>query len=219
MAQESGRQEPRARTAPPHDAGHEPESALPHWVPEAGALRGPLLWLLLVASIGACVYTGWLWTSARQTNADIVTLLNGDNVEVDLTKAPSRLLAARGYYLLTRDRMAEAQPVLDQASFRARDADRAGLLYNMANTRMRHAYDFIDRGTFAKAISLVNLAKDEYRRALQLQPDAWDARFNFAVAMRLVRDLPQAQAPADDEGEKPETRLWMELPGVPKGAP
>jgi len=189
------------------------------WMPAAGALRGPLLWILFAASLCALVYTGWLWLSGRAANADIEALTAGQNVEIDLTEAPSRVLAAKGYYLLTRDRMIDAQPILDQASFRADDGDRADLLFNMANTRMRAAYDFIDRGTFAKAISLVNLAKDEYRLALRLQPEAWDAKFNLAVAMRLVRDLPQAQAPADDEGKKPETRLWMELPGVPKGAP
>ncbi|XSG82990.1 MAG: hypothetical protein ACPW61_04215 [Methyloligella sp. ZOD6] len=214
--------EPRARESLPRAAGpgREEDSFLPDWMPAYGALRGPLLWLLLVLSLGAFLYTGWLWFAARDTNAKIEALLAGDNVEIDLPKAPSRLLAARGYYLLTRDRMIDAQPVLDQASFRSDDADRADLLFNMANTRMRLAYDFIDRGTFSKAISLVNLAKDEYRRALKLQPEDWDAKFNLAVAMRLVRDLPQAQAPADEEeGEKPETRLWMELPGVPRGSP
>ncbi|ODA66661.1 MxaK protein [Methyloligella halotolerans] len=208
----------RTRHAPAAD-DHADDSLFAQWMPAYGAMRGLLLWLLLVGSVAACLYTGWLWLTVRQTNAEIASLLAGRNVEIDLTEAPSRLLAARGYYVLTRDRMPDAQAILDQASFRADDPDRADLLFNMANARMRAAYDFIDRGSFAKAISLVNLAKDEYRRALQLQPEAWDAKFNLAVAMRLVRDLPQAEAPADDEGEKPETRLWMELPGVPRGAP
>lgn len=214
--------EPRAHRKPHYAepmAGPGGAARLADWMPASAAFRGPLLWILFAASLCAVLYTGWLWLSARSTNADIETLLAGRNVDIEITEAPSRLLAAKGYYLLTRDRMIDAQPILDQASFRADDADRADLLFNMANTRMRAAYDFIDRGTFAKAISLVNLAKDEYRLALKLEPEAWDAKFNLAVAMRLVRDLPQAQAPADDEGKKPETRLWMELPGVPKGAP
>lgn len=182
--------------------------------------RGIVLWLLLAASLAALAFAGWRWFEIHRQNTRIAELLAGRDIEVDLPKASSRLLAAKGYYYLSRDFMEQAQPVLDQASFAADPGDRADLLFNMANTRLRRAYQQIDEGHFDKAISLVNLAKDEYRQALKLEPRAWDAKFNLDLAMRLVRDLPQPVPPEDEEPQqKPEQRLWMDLPGVPRGNP
>jgi mxaK protein len=93
------------------------------------------------------------------------------------------------------------------------------MLSNMANARMRAAVAAIEKGNLDKAIPLVALAKSEYRSALRLDPVHWDAKYNFDVAMRLVRDLPQAVG--EDEQKPLETpeKLWTDLPGVPKGLP
>ncbi|MEG6509036.1 hypothetical protein V6C03_08630 [Methyloligella sp. 2.7D] len=182
--------------------------------------RGPALWLVLFLGLAGTVFTGWQLVLEKQENAKIAALLGGENLEVELDKAGSKLLAARGYYLLTRDRMEQAQPVLDQANWRADPKDRTALLYNMANTRMRLAYEQVRVGHFEKGISLVNLAKDEYRRALHIEPEDWDAKFNLDVSMRLVRDLPQANLPEDEEDEQqPPSQMWTDLPGTPQGAP
>lgn len=181
--------------------------------------KGPVLWLLLCAALAAAALCGWRWASDARQNATIAAILDGGHPKIDPAAASSRLLAAAGYDFTRRDMMQPAQDVLDQASWRAEPADRAELLYNMANARLRLSVDEIDQGNFDKGTALVNLAKSEYRKVLILDPGDWDAKFNLDIASRLVRDLPQA-APQDEEEPKEAPKdLWMNLPGIPQGEP
>jgi mxaK protein len=177
------------------------------------------LWTALGASVLVLVATGYVYVGKQQANAAIARLRAGADVAVDPTSARAALLDARAAFLLHRDRIDEAQPLLDQAMLRADDATRVGMLYNMANARMRAAVAAIGKGDYDKAIPLVMLAKAEYRSALRLAPGNWDAKYNLDIAMRLVRDLPQAIG--EDEQKPLETpeKLWTDLPGVPKGLP
>jgi mxaK protein len=192
------------------------------WARIAPALRRaqePLLWVVLGGSVLAFVLAGGLLLSAERSNAAIRDLRAGKNIAVDAVSASPALLEARAHFLLTRDRIEEAQPLVDQASLRADESTQARMLYNMANTRVRAAIAAIEKGNFDKAIPLVALAKSEYRAVLRLEPGNWDAKYNLDVAMRLVRDLPQGAG--EDEAEPKETpaKLWTDLPGVPKGLP
>ena len=131
------------------------------------------------------------------------------------SRASSKVLAARAYYLLTRDRIDEAQVVLDQARFRAAPTPRVDMLYNMANARLRLVFDAIEQGQLDKATSLIGLAKDEYVDALRLIRTAWNVKFNLDVTSRLLRDLPEGQGPEDSPREAPK-ELWTDIPGTPK---
>lgn len=182
------------------------------------AIRGPLLVLAIVVSAALAVAAGWTWFKAARANASIQSLLNGENVEIDATRASPKLAFARAYYLLKRDRVDEAQAVIDQANWRADPATRVDMLYDMANTRLRASFDAIEQGKFDKATALIGLAKDEYTAALRVDPEAWAAKFNLDVAARLLRDLPLGQPPEDEPRESPQ-QLWTDLPGVPKGEP
>jgi mxaK protein len=192
------------------------------WARIAPALRHaqePLLWVALGASVLAFVVAGGLLLSAARSNAAIRDLRAGKDIAVDAVSAAPALLEARAHFLLTRDRIEDAQPLLDQAALRADASVQVRMLYNMANARVRAAIAAIEQGNFDKAIPLVTLAKSEYRAVLRLQPANWDAKYNLDVAMRLVRDLPRAES--EDEAEPKETpaKLWTDLPGVPKGLP
>jgi mxaK protein len=184
-----------------------------------GAVKAIVLQALLLAAVVGIVLSGWLLASKLRENSTIDRLAAGKEVEVDPTTAPPAVLEARSAFFLRRGRIDEAQSLLDQASERASPAIQVRMLYNMANARMRLAVRSIEKGDFDKAIPLVALAKSEYRSALRLDPEDWNAKYNLDVAMRLVRDLPQG---ASEEEEKPlETpeKLWTDLPGVPKGLP
>ena len=184
-----------------------------------GAVKAALLWGLLAASVATFVVAGILYLSKTQTNADIDQLRAGKDVAVDAADASQALLDARSAFLLKRGRIDEAQPLLDQAQARADSATQVRMLYNMANARMRTAVREIEKGNFDKAIPLVSLAKSEYRSALRLDPGNWDAKFNLDVAMRLVRDLPQAVGEDEEKPLETPEKLWTDLPGVPKGLP
>jgi mxaK protein len=120
---------------------------------------------------------------------------------------------------LKRDRIDDAQVLLDQANFRGDPKIRVLMLYNAANTRLRASFDAIEQGKFDTATSLVNLAKDDYNHALRLDPQAWDVKYNLDVAARLVRDLPQIEPSEEPMQQEPRKDLWSDLPGVPKGEP
>jgi mxaK protein len=180
--------------------------------------KGMLLWAVFAAALAIFGISAVTLALDWQANRTIDALRAGTEVPVAPTAAPP-LLEARADFLMTRDRIDEAQPFLDQAALRAGDAIRARMLYNMANTRLRAAIRQIEQGHFDKAIPLVALAKAEYRTALGLQPDYWDAKHNFDAAMRLVRDLPRAEGEEGTEPEQVPSKLWTDLPGVPKGLP
>lgn len=182
------------------------------------AARAALLWLLLALGLAVLVASGWAWFSERRDNRVIAELLAGHNVEIDPDTASARVLFARAYYLLIRDRIDEAQILLDQANFRGDPKTRVLMLYNTANTRLRAVFDAIDQGQFDKATTLVQLAKEDYTQALRLDPEAWDIKYNLDVAARLVRDLPQGET-IEDPANAPPKQLWTDLPGIPKGEP
>jgi mxaK protein len=203
-----------SRAEPPaaHGVPHQIAAAMRH-------LKGALLWVVFCGSALALVVSAGLLLSTGLTNAVIRDLRAGKDVPVDAAGASAARLEARAAFLLTRDRIDEAQPLLDQASRRAGDAVQVRMLYNMANARLRAAIKAIEQGKFDKAIPLVALAKAEYRQALRLAPLNWDAKHNIDVAMRLVRDLPRPEGEDQAQPETTPSKLWTDLPGIPKGLP
>ncbi|MDP1910675.1 MAG: hypothetical protein Q8K85_20435 [Hyphomicrobium sp.] len=184
-----------------------------------GAVRLALLWLALVASAAVFVVAGAQFIAKYRTNAAIDGLRSNSEVAVDAASAPPALLDAGAAFFLKRNRIEEAQPMLDQAAVRADPTILHRMLYNMANARMRAAIAAIGKGDYDKAIPLVTLAKSEYRNALRLDPANWDSKYNLDIAMRLVRDLPQAVGEDEEKPLQTPEKLWTDLPGVPKGLP
>jgi mxaK protein len=182
-------------------------------------LKGPLLWLLLTIALALLAVSGWRWIWDWHDNRIIAKLLSGEDVEIDANRASSRLLFARSYYLLKRDRIEQAQLLLDQANFRADAKTRVLMLYNAANNRLRAAFDAIDKGDFDKASALVQLSKQDYTQALRLDPYAWNVKYNLDVAARLVRDLPEGAESQEPQKQGPPKDIWTDLPGVPQGEP
>ncbi len=184
-----------------------------------GTVRLVLLWLALAAGAAVFVVSGVQFLAKYRTNADIDRLRGSSEVAVDAATASPALLDARAAFLLKRNRIDEAQPMLDQAAVRADPTIRHRMLYNMANARMRAAIAAIGKGDYDKAIPLVALAKSEYRSSLRLDAADWDAKYNLDIAMRLVRDLPQAVGEDEEKPLETPQKLWTDLPGVPKGLP
>jgi len=173
----------------------------------------------LVASVGAFAALTWRIYEVRRDNATIAALEAGDDVPVDVRTASDEVLIARAQFLLKRDRRDEAQVLVDGSTHMGDLKLRARLIYNHANARIRDAIAAVERADNDKAIPLTRLAKDEYRLALRLDPHAWDIKYNFDVAMRIVRDFPGYEQEGEDLPPDAPKRLWTDLPGVPKGLP
>lgn len=189
-------------------------AASPRWrLPGAGVISAAAL---VAGVLGVAACGTWLGLVLAD-NRTITALADGRDVAVSADAAPEVLLA-RADFLLRRDRIDEAQalvaPVVASGD---REAERV-LRFNLANARLRLALSLLVDSRIDQAVPLVNLAKDDYRRALRLAPGDWDAKYNLDVAMRLVREFPAVEL----EGEAqppPSTKLWTELPGLPKGMP
>ncbi len=180
--------------------------------------RGPLLWLLTAASGILFAYAASDLLRTYQANSNIRGLVAEHDIPIDVGRAHPQEILARVDESVRRDHIDDAQAILSNAEARLPPGVRALALYNIANYRTKLAAEKVRTGDIDSAAALINLAKSEYRLALKLDPENWDIRYNLDVAMRVVRDLPQADNPEITSPDAPK-KLWTDLPGVPKGLP
>jgi mxaK protein len=168
--------------------------------------------LVLAAATAAA-----LWGMNAARNRTIAALMNNHDVKVATDSAP-RVIFARAYFFMTHGRLDDAQVMVSMLDIRGSNRLRADLHYDMANARLKHAFDMIREGKFDAAGALVGLAREDYREALRLDPDDWNVRFNFDVASRLVREYPTFGQTPDARRRGPHP-LWTEMPNIPRGEP
>jgi mxaK protein len=183
------------------------------------SLKGPaLIAAFCVVLLGVCI-TVALGVRAALANQTLAALQAGHDKSIR-TSAPFEVKFARAMFLLDHDRLDDAQAWVDAISAAGPPHSRAQLYYNLANARLRAAFAQIEHSQIDAAASNVRLAKAGYRKALTLEPQFWNAKYNLDVAMRLVRDFPQMEA---EVLEKPPQelpkRLWTDMPRLPRGLP
>lgn len=96
---------------------------------------------------------------------------------------------------------------------------RADVLHNLGTLYLREAAKLWNaRGVleYVPVTTLVELAKENLREALRLNPQDWDARFNLEYAYRITPP-PKEKAKADFQGSK--SSVFSSLPGLPVGGP
>ena len=70
---------------------------------------------------------------------------------------------------------------------------------------------------------LIQLAKAGYRRALRDDPDDWNTRYNFELALRILPDLEvrnrrrSGDERDTEEEQKKDKSAWSEMVGQPRG--
>lgn len=198
-------------------AAARPRGLLPTALSFAGAWRTATYVTFLVAGLAGFVWCLSEWSARARQNQALKAIAAGEDVTVGPADGGG-LVVARAHFLDHRDRSDEAQVLIDEALPRLPPDLRAAVLFNHANALIERAIDRIERGDLDRAIPLVNLAKDGYRRALRLDPANFDLKHNYDVAMRLVRDFPPGGMEGEDETATPK-KLWTDLPGIPKGLP
>lgn len=158
------------------------------------------------------------WRGAIDANSTIEALYEGRDIPVDTNAGPEALLARIAFFATRSE--------IDRASGLMETLDRSGNVesaaqghYLLANALLRKALGHIERSELEAATPFVTLAKREYRRALRLMPDYWDAKYNFDVAARIVRDFPDFERKSGDELSADPKKLWTDIPGKPKGLP
>ena len=180
--------------------------------------RSTLLVVLCLALVMATVSSLIGWRRAIEANGVIEALQHGRDVAVDAAARPETLLA-RIAFLAKRSEIDGARAMVEALDRSGSPDMRARGHYLLANALLRRAFDHIERSELDAANPFVNLAKRDYRRALQLAPDYWDAKYNLDVAARLVRDFPDFERKSGDELSADPKKLWTDIPGKPKGLP
>lgn len=180
--------------------------------------RSTVLVVAAIIAAAAAIHAGLSWRDAVNINSEILALGAGRDRPVADDAAPE-LLLARIEFLAQRNEIDSVRMLLDALDRPGREELGAKGRYALGNALLRKAFDLIENGDLDSAGPFVNLSKREYRRALQLAPSYWDAKFNFDVATRLTRDYPSFEQENGDELETEPKKLWTDAPGIPKGLP
>lgn len=186
----------------------------------AAVKRKLAAWALGLALLGVAA-EAWRLQAAYADNAAIAALLAGRDAPLGgWVGRPAPVLAARALYLARHGREDEAKVLWDALDGQGTGEERAQAAYNLGTFYLQAALDKVEAGRLEQAATRAALAKQALRRALQWQPDYWDAKFNLEIAMRLLPEMDRfGQA---DEEEPPDARpkaLWTQVPGFPRGRP
>lgn len=176
-----------------------------------------LLCLPILLALAALGLAGLAWRDARANRA-IAGLAEGRDLPV-ASEAATPLVLARVLFLAARDRLVEAEPLVEAIERRGDAQASARARYILANARLRQALNHLTRNETDPAGPLVMLSRQDYKRALQARPDFWDAKFNYDFASRLIRDFPDFERKQGDDLEAEPKKIWTDIPGQPRGAP
>lgn len=182
------------------------------------SIRSVALMTAVAGSALATAFSAYLWISTRAANRVILDLATGRDLRVESTAAPEVLLA-RITSLTKREDTDAPRLLIDVLERQGETGLAARARYNLANTLLRKAFAALEKGDLEAAGPLVTLSRREYRRSLALRPDFWDAKFNFDVASRLIREYPEFDRASGDELLADPKKIWTDIPGLPKGLP
>ena len=178
--------------------------------------RLPGWWYLLaILALGGVSYEGlWLYKLAMLNHA----AANPDVVAID-ENSPDALIFAKAMNLDHTGNSIDAARLY--AILRnSQDLDlRTRAFHNLGTIYLRDgAKHWNERGVldYAYVSNQVQLAKENYREALRLNPYDWDARFNLEYAWRITPP-PKEKPKSDFKATKPS--VYSTLPGLPGGGP
>ncbi len=182
-----------------------------------GRIKTAMLVLQLVFLTLGTLAASAFWARDIARNRVIADLTHNHDVKVSPDDAP-KLIFARAFFLMRHRRIDAAQALVSRFDLVGSDNARSDLHYDLGNARLLAAFEKIDNADFDAAGALVGLAQEDYIEAMRLNPDLWDARYNFDVAARLVRQYPSFVNTPDPRRQGPRP-IWTELPNVPRGEP
>jgi mxaK protein len=150
-------------------------------------LQWALIFALLGGTVAAADFAYKLW-QISQVNAYIDAPLLDQ-------KAPqhAQAMLARANALVEQERAQEATDVLTRLiTLSDRGKMKAVAYYNRANINLRHAMTLDAKDN--KRIPVIELAKQDYRTAINFDSGLWDARYNLEMALRMVPEEPDPNA-------------------------
>jgi len=160
----------------------------------------------------------WHGAALWRLEAQVQALAAPDNILVD-ENTPALLVFAKARRLAEAGNPDEAIRLYAGLGNTPAPDLRARAFHNLATLYLGDAAKrWNARGVLeaARVGTQVELAKENYREALRLEPGNWDARFNLEYAWRITPP-PKEKAKADFQGSK--SSVFSTLPGLPGGGP
>jgi mxaK protein len=149
-------------------------------------------WLIVIVA-AAALYDGYHLVRAGQVNSALLKVEAGDAVDAD-----HRSLRFAKAYALQQDGEFEAA-LESYATIDVSESHRmrADIQYNLANLYLRQALKYRENDADDLALPLIELAKEHYRELLRADSQAWSAKYNLELALKLAPD--KDLEPAEEE--------------------
>jgi len=147
-----------------------------------------IYWLLIsvfVISVFIVIETTLEWVRANTLNEFIA---EPDTSNLEKTPSHPKAQFALAYSLEQQDDPQKALDLYTQLLSQLEGHSEAEVYYNRSIISLKQAA-LMQKGD-PKQTPLIELAKQDLRHALELNPAYWDARFNLEVALNLVPELP-----------------------------
>lgn len=145
-----------------------------------------LHWAIVLLAVLSLVWL--LMGTSKLVQFESVNRFIADPVAIEETPRYPQAWFARAIAEAAAGDINAARDAYTMSMLNAETAMLASSYFNRGNLNFREAIGLIsDHGGH---ITLVELAKQDYRMALRLDPDRWDARHNLELALRLVPEDP-----------------------------
>jgi len=179
----------------------------------------PWVVAILVVSVAVLVWACNRFYLAHEHHRQLVekTIVKGQNAYA---------LFGNAYHLGARGRGDEA--LAAYAAVMAQDNDdlRKMASFNSGNLYLARATELLETqglSAWDTAGPLVAMAKESYQKALRIQPDWSEAKYNYHLALRLAPSTYAMRGPQQYEDEdikqKEDSAGWPAMPGNPRGMP
>jgi mxaK protein len=195
----------------------------------AGVLRRGVLWagllsliaLVMLVRQAIAIYQAEVYRSSLQPHVLI------ENTLLEANQTPQALFANAVFY----DNQVKSEQALSAYAALISKLPEGDLLrqqayFNSGNIYLRTAIRLLEqRGLPAwdEAGPLVALAKESYQKALRVEPDWSEVKYNYHLALRLAPTTHGMSGPQqyEDEQIKAEEQPsgWPAMPGNPRGMP
>ncbi len=153
---------------------------------KSGAVGRLAWWCLAALLLGAFAFELHGLLEARRINAvlarnDLTFIAESDTVRGQF---------ARAFRLHASGKLHEAVAAYGGIALEREPELRAIQLFNLANLYLAQAVELERAEELQSAMSLVELAKQNYREILVSNPRHWDARYNLSRALEMLPDVP-----------------------------